>query len=200
MSDISTAYDRIEWKYLQALLLALGFSKKWVAWIIFCVTSVTYYVFINAQVFGMITPQRILRQGDPMSSFLFLLCTESLTHILNKVEARREISGIRFSKEGPAIYHLLFEDDSMFLCRAEVAESIVLNMILNEYDAAKGQKINLNKFFITFRAKIEKERKAELQNELSIVNEGGIGTYLGLPECFSGYKVKFLLYKLQAKV
>ena len=116
--DMSKAYDRVEWVFLEKIMVKMGFCKKWVDLVSACIRSVTYSILLNGQPHGLITPSRGLRQGDPLSPYLFLLVTEGLHALLKKAEENENIKGISLCAAGPRVSHLLFEDDSLVFCRA----------------------------------------------------------------------------------
>ena len=122
--DMSKAYDRVEWVFLEKIMLRMGFSQSWVSLISGCVRSVTYSILLNGQPHGFITPERGLRQGDPLSPYLFLLITEGLHALLAKAEMDGALRGVSICAAGPKISHLLFADDSLVFCRATISECV----------------------------------------------------------------------------
>ena len=82
--DMKKAYDRIEWDFLLNCLQQLGFHDKWIQWIAECISTVSYSVIINNEPCGFFKPTRGLRQEDPLSPYLFILCMDVLTRRLHE--------------------------------------------------------------------------------------------------------------------
>nr|XP_016433940.1 PREDICTED: uncharacterized protein LOC107760407 [Nicotiana tabacum] len=98
--DMAKAYDRVERIYIQQLLLKMGFHETFVTWIMLCITTPTYKFNINGQIAGEVIPTRGLRQGDPLSPYLFLICAEGLSRLLNHAECQRDIQGLSLVRGG----------------------------------------------------------------------------------------------------
>ena len=96
--------------FLEKIMLKLGFAPNWVKMIMTCVNTVRYRVCVNYEESELISPSRGLRQGDPLSPYLFLLCAEGLTGLLAKAEEREELIGVKVCRAAPAISNLLFAD------------------------------------------------------------------------------------------
>lgn len=81
--DLSKTYDRVEWSFLELMLRKLGFNERWITLLMLCVTSLSYFVLVNGELKGLIRPTRGIRQGDPLSPFVFLLCIEALHGLIS---------------------------------------------------------------------------------------------------------------------
>lgn len=187
-TDMSKAYYRIEWRFVREVLGMLGFDAVWIGWIMSCIDTVTYSFLINGSPQGSVSPSRGLRQGDPLSPYIFILCTEVLSALCAKGQANGSLPGIRVARGCPSINHLLFADDTMFFCKTKPSCVSALMDILSIYEAVSGQKINPQKSAITFSARTPPAVRTRVKETMEISLEGGIGKYLGLPEQFGRRK------------
>lgn len=135
---MSKAFDRIEWSFLENVMINLGFNNKFVSLIMNCVSSVSFSILINGIPKGNIIPSRGLRQGDPLSPYLFLICTEGLSQLLYNAERNRLLKGLSIAKNAPPISHLLFADDSILFFEANVVNCACILSVLKDYELASG--------------------------------------------------------------
>ena len=113
--DMSKAYDCVEWDFLEAIMRKLGFDDQWVSVIMSCVRTVQYSVLLDGVPKGYIIPSHGIRQGDPLSPHLFLLCAEGLSALLRQASISGRLRGIQTSHGGPWVSHLFFADDNLLL-------------------------------------------------------------------------------------
>ncbi|XP_048599212.1 uncharacterized protein LOC125579275 [Brassica napus] len=186
--DMSKAYDRVEWDFLAQVMTRLGFHSRWINWVMQCVTTVSYSFLINDSIYGKVKPHRGIRQGDPISPYLFILSGEVLSGLCRHAELDGSMRGVRVARGSPRVNHLLFADDTMMFCNSTSECCLSMLQILQEYEKVSGQMINISKSSITFSVKTPAETKTSAKTILGIQKEGGVGKYLGLPEHFGRRK------------
>ena len=179
--DMSKTYDRVEWAFLKAAMLKMGFAQRWVDLVMECVSTPTYSILINGVPQGYIHPSRGVRQGDPFSLFIFLICAEGLSSLIRKAELAGLIHGISASRYGPKISHLFFADNRLLLSRALVTEVQHISSILEAYEQASGQKINKTKTSLYFSPNTLATTRTEICSILGVPAHAPNEKYLGLP-------------------
>lgn len=186
--DMSKAYDRIEWDYLSSIMIQMGFPTQWVDRVMLCVSSVSYSFLVNGQPTDRIIPQRGLRQGDPLSPYLFLLCAEGFGCLIRKAHEERVLHGISISRACPNLSHLFFADDSLIFARANLGNATAIKKILQTYEFLSGQQINLDKSEISFSRGLGHEVRNDIQAYLGMEEVRSHDKYLGLPTIFDRSK------------
>lgn len=159
----------------------MGFSNKWIQWIMLCVSTVSYSVCFNGTNIGPINPKCGLRQGDPLSPYLFLFCVEGLSLALRDAANVGRISGCKVCADAPAVTHLLFADASFLFFKAQANEVGEVTSILSRYELLSGQAINFQKSGIFFSANVSRDKQEEFKELLGVRNDLSEGNYLGLP-------------------
>ncbi|MCH98242.1 RNA-directed DNA polymerase (Reverse transcriptase), partial [Trifolium medium] len=169
--DISKAYDRMDWTFLKDMMIKMGFSQKWIDWIMLCAEMVDYSVIFNGQKVGPIVPGGGLRQGDPLSPYLFILCAEGLSALIKQAENRGDLHGVEICRNAPIISHLLFADDCFLFFKATKTEATVLKNIFSVYESASGQAINLQKSEFYCSRNVPAEVRESIANQLSVTQD-----------------------------
>ena len=180
--DIEKAYDHLSWEFLIQVLDKMGFGKRWVSWVKWCVSTASFSILVNGSPAGFFQNSRGLRQGDPISPYLFVIGMEALSRLLNRAVDGNYLSGSKIADRdgvGSVISHLLYVDDTLLFCGANKDQLKYLSWILMWFEALSGLRINLNKSEILPVGSVDNVQ--ELAVELGCGICSLPSSYLGLP-------------------
>ncbi|KAK8676836.1 hypothetical protein V6N13_142398 [Hibiscus sabdariffa] len=132
----------------------MGFADRWVSLIMKYVTTISCSVNLNGSNGVPFTPSRGLRQGEPPSPYMFLICAKCLSSILCSAKATGSISGTKDGRYGVPITHLFFTDDSFLFGQSTLDEAAQIKALISSYEHASGQLVNYNKSSIFFSGNV----------------------------------------------
>ncbi|WMV24735.1 hypothetical protein MTR67_018120 [Solanum verrucosum] len=180
--DIEKAYDHVNWSFLLEIMQRMGFGLKWIRWIKFCISTVKLSILINGSPEGFFPSDRGVRQGDPLSPFLFIIVVEGLNNMLKTAHTKGWIRGFNVANEGNLrleVTHLQYADDTLIFCDAEESQLKILRVILILFEATSGLHINWRKSLIFPINEVNR------MQHLTEILGGEIGklptVYLGMP-------------------
>ena len=159
----------------------MGFPDTWIERVMSCVSTPSFSILVNGRAYGMIHPSRGIRQGDPLSPYLFLLCAKGFTTLLDQAESEGRIKGVSICRGAHKVTNLMFVDDSLLFCQATQVEVETIAQILQTYEKASGQSINLEKSSAYFSSNNSDSQKQLILGILGVKEVNRIETYLGLP-------------------
>eukprot|EP00253_Pinus_taeda_P021248 PITA_21248 len=143
--DLSKAYDRLSWKYLERILKAFGFCDRWVNWVISMISTLNFSILLNGAPTTTFNASRGLRQGDPLSPFLFIIAAKGLGRYFKKEARERKIQGLRLWGNRTTVTHQQFVDDIMIYCKATLKEVKRIKKILEIFMESSGMEVNNDK-------------------------------------------------------
>jgi hypothetical protein len=178
--DLSKAFDKLSWDYMRAMLLAFGFDHLWVEWILNLTSSAFFSILVNGVPSHPFSPSRGIRQGDPLSPFLFIIMAEGLSRSIHAAIASNSLMGLPLHGISPPISHSQFVDDTLMMGSPTVKEAHSFLSILQSFSEASGLDFNKDKSQIFFF-----NTPAPIQNNISIIlgftRSSLPSKYLGIP-------------------
>ncbi|KAK7275172.1 hypothetical protein RIF29_16281 [Crotalaria pallida] len=201
--DLEKAYDRLRWDFIRETLELVGIPANFINIIMHCISSSSMCVNWQGDLSNVFYPATGIRQGDPLSPYIFVLCMDRLFHLIQDAINSNDWKPLAMGRGGPRISQLFFADDVILVSEASSAQAIVVSNILQRFCEASGQKVSFHKSSVYFSKNVNNERKEEISNILSIPIAHDIGKYLGIPiihnrEVISSYS--FIIDKVKRKL
>ncbi|KAL2252888.1 UNVERIFIED_CONTAM: LINE-1 retrotransposable element ORF2 protein [Sesamum indicum] len=143
--DIRKAYDTVEWDFMLAVLQLFGFPPKFTRWIEECISTTSFSIGFHRKPHGFFTGARGLRQGDPLSPYLFVLIMEAL-HLgfLQRIEQDMQFT-YHLKCESSKVFQMGFADDLLLFCRADFDSIKVFKEGLDWFAKVSGLRLNVQK-------------------------------------------------------
>ena len=180
--DITKAYDHINWDFILMVLEKMGFRSRWLQWIKWCISTPTFSVLVNSSLVGFFHSTKGLRQGDPLSSYLFVIGMEVFSRLIDRAMEGNFLTGCNVSgmgEEGLVLTHLLYANDTLIFCEADRIQLVYLRWLLMWFEAISGLRINLSKSEIIPVGRVDDAEA--LIAELGCKVRSLPASYLGLP-------------------
>lgn len=179
--DFEKAYDMVDWNFLNTTLNEFGFPSQTVELIMNCTTSTSLSLKWNGEKLNSFQPNRGLRQGDPMSPYLFVLCMEKLALLIQEKVHDRKWNPIRIDRNGPAISHLFFADDCLLFTQAKSSQVRLVQEVLHTFCLASGLKINVQKSSFIASRNVPRSNISQFASIVGYQHTQKLGKYLGFP-------------------
>ncbi|KAE8691145.1 hypothetical protein F3Y22_tig00110893pilonHSYRG01320 [Hibiscus syriacus] len=179
--DLEKAFDSLRWEFIQDSLTEAGFPPCTIRLIMHCITSTSMQIQWNGENSSAFQPERGIRQGNPLSPYLFVLAMKRLGHSIRKCVEEGDWKGYYFSRQGLSISHLFFADDLMLYAKADLHHAEIIEKTLKEFGYFLGHKVSKRKTRIYFSPNTTISTKSSILSCLGFQEVESMGKYLGVP-------------------
>ncbi|KAL0294091.1 UNVERIFIED_CONTAM: LINE-1 reverse transcriptase [Sesamum radiatum] len=200
--DLQKAYDSVDWDFLKEVLHIFNFPVQFIGWIEQCVSTVSFSISLNGSIYGYFLGVRGLRQGDPMSPYLFVLVMEIWHSLLRYRVPENATFQYHWKCKEQRLLNLCFADDVLLFCKAYIPSILVIKNTLCEFAELSGLKVNPHKSQIILSRAVQQD-KQQMIDSLGF-QEGFLPVkYLGVPLISSRLTIancRPLIDKLESRI
>ena len=179
--DLEKAYDKLEWSFIRDMLIRVNMPTGLIDTIMSCVTTVSTSIVFNGEALDPIYPSRGIRQGDPLSPYLFIICMDFLGQLIEEKCSAKLWNPIKTSQRGPSVSHLMFADDLVLFAKADNANCCAIRDVLDEFCKMSGQTISEDKSRVFFSPNVDLDDREAFCDILGFASTPYLGKYLGIP-------------------
>lgn len=173
--DFEKAYDRLKWSFIRDTLTKMNFPLRMINVIMDCVSSPSMRVLWNVEQTEAFLPSRGIRQGDPLSPYLFVLCMERLNQVIEEAVLGGKWKPIHASIGGPLLSNLFFADDIILFAEASIEQATIIRDFLGRFCSASGQRVSLQKSQVYFSQNIPSETQVAISDSLGMDSTDDLG-------------------------
>ena len=201
--NLEKAYDKLEWSFVRCMMQRFNFPDILIEIIMSCITTVTTSILFNRGSLEPFEPTRVIRQGDPLSPYIFIMCMDFLSQLIQEKCEAGLWKLVKASRSGPSFSHIFFADDLVLFAKATPENCKVVKEVLDMFCKALGQTISGAKSRVFFSSNIDQDSKEELSSTLRFQSTDCLGKYLGFPIKHRGrpnQDFNFVLDKVKKKL
>lgn len=176
------AYDRLEWNFIHDILKLFHFPQSLCKLIMHCVSSTSVRLLFNGNQLETFYPSRGLRQDDPLSPYLSILCLEYCSRLIDGHVQEGKWRGIRIAQGSTPLTHLFFADDLILMGEATRETTEIVDRVLKQFCDLSGQRVNRAKSRLVLSRNVTRSMKVAISHSLGVGEWNSLGKYLGFLE------------------
>ena len=179
--DLEKAYDKLEWIFIRDMLIRANLLADLIDIIMSCISTVSTSILFNGEALDPTYSSRGIRQRDPLSSYLFILCMEFLGQLIEEKCNAKLWQPVKASCSGPAFSHLFFAYKLVLFAKVDHTNCSAIRDVLDDFCSISGQSVSVAKSRVYFLPNVDRDSRESYCDILGFASTPPLGKYLEIP-------------------